>query len=68
MTNILQVFKEIQMVCINVQDNAEMCIRDSPNSILEEYIKSMSGKDGEKEKKALAYGIRALLESGEGVL
>ena len=39
-----------------------------PNSILEEYIKSMSGKDGEKEKKALAYGIRALLESGEGLL
>ena len=39
-----------------------------PNSILEEYIKSMSGKDGEKEKKALAYGIRALLESGEEVL
>lgn len=37
-----------------------------PHSILEEYIKSLSGKNGEKEKKALTYGIRALLESGEG--
>ena len=35
---------------------------------MEEYIRSFGDDPGEEEKKALDYGIRALLETGEEIL
>ena len=45
----------------------ELC-RKHRGSLLEEYIRSFEGAKGEEEKKALDYGIRALLETGEEIL
>ena len=45
----------------------ELC-RKYRGSLLEEYIRSFGDDPGEEEKKALDYGIRALLETGEEIL
>lgn len=45
----------------------ELC-RKYRGSLLEEYIRSFGENPGEEEKKALEYGITALLETGEEML